>query len=71
MQPHATSLDARNSNDIFQQSRNPVMLEHYLERVRLGHLEAENFNDEKTSSFKFTIIDLDEIDILRMQLAKQ
>ena len=68
---HALSLDDRNSNNLFQCSTNPFMSDYSPKKVRPKHLEPESFNDEKTSSFEFTIPNPDESDILRIQLAKQ
>ena len=47
------------------------MLYYSPKKVRPKHLELESFNDEKTSSFEFTIPDLDENDILRIQLVEK
>ena len=41
-----------------------------LKRTRPRHLEPESFSDDKTSSSDFIVPNLDEIDVLRMQLAK-
>lgn len=70
-QPHTLSLDDRHSNNIFQHSTNSFMSDYSLERLRRKHLETEIFNDEKTSSFEFTIPYPDENEILRMQLAEK
>ena len=45
------------------------MLDYSPKKVSSKNLEPESFNDEKTSSSKFTIPDPDENEILRMQLA--
>ena len=66
MQLHALSLDERNSNNLFQHSTNPFMLDYSPKKVRPEHLEPESFNDEKTSSSKFTIPNPDENEILRI-----
>lgn len=61
----------KNSNNIFQRSTNPFISDYSLEKVRPKHLELESFNDEKTSSSKFTVLDANENEILRVQLAKK
>ena len=47
------------------------MLDYSPKRVRPKHLEPESFNDENTSSFEFTIPNLDENEILIMQIAEK
>ena len=47
------------------------MLDSSLKRTRPTHLEPKSFSDERTSSLDFIVPDPIEIDVLRMQLAKQ
>ena len=42
-----------------------------LKGTRPRHLEPKSFSDDKTSSSDFTILDQDEIEILRRQLVEQ
>ena len=60
VQPPALSMGDRNSNNLFQCSTNPFMSDYSPEKVRPKHLEPESFNDEKTSSSKFTVPDPNE-----------
>ena len=70
-QKNTPNLDKRNSNNLFQWSTNPFLSDFSQEEVGPKHLDPESFNDEKTASSEFTIPDLDEIEILRMQLVEQ
>ena len=71
VQQEMLSLDARNNNNLFQHSRNPFLLDLSPKKIIPRHLEPESCTDAKTSSYEFTIPNLNEMDLLRMQLTDE
>ena len=47
------------------------MSDHSPKRTRHKHLEPESCNDERTTSFEFTIPNPNRVNILRMQLVEK